>query len=969
MQSLDDILFGGGGEATYDTSLSADEEQQFQKWKAQYAPKDSGADYDLRGAFKAGLTPDAKTGHWPDTYKKPNHPTFSNESKYAKDRPDLAGHWEGEKYVPPGKRPLDDILFGSDSAPATPKTAAEEAARKFVAAPHNSPEKQAALDEMYAATKAADRAKSVAEAGVDIPLLGRVSLPQAGAMAAPTLAAAATGGGSIPANAGLAAAGAALGTELDEKLRLAAGLPEPSIADVAKRTGIEAGTQAALQTIGEGAAKTVLSPIANPATRAIAAEGERLGIPASPDRLIAAGSNPLRWALSMLRGVGEDVRTLGGRLGTRAQEGVSHATRDSVQAAVDRLGGGLPAPLENPSVAGTVMQQGVESLSEAGKQVVRPIYQAAEAAAQADPRAVAPPSNLMRVYQSWRDIKGRGANLQPQDQTVLNKIRDKIFTTQQVLPPYQAGGGLTGPPQTVTRLTPLHYMDMAQLRTELGQAAFKTAEGGVAPPNEAMLRQLRHAIDQDVGTIPNAQVVHLDRMARDAYTQFEVPFRKGEGRDLAALVQGSAEDYFHKLTSPNGAQLIREIGEVNALHPNGLGNQALAQVASEIHHKITQAAMSEVPGYGRAINGRLLRKGIDQYAASLEQLHGPGYVDMARDLAGGIERAQQVPKGAFGRLLLEGGTLLHAAPSYGAAGLAVAAVKTLPIALGTLAISRAMETPLGMRWLAQGFFPQSFRAAAGVIANAGYNRLMKPPLTDAERQKVEATLPPVTQAQVAATKQGPQGEVPIARISKEDSPYDALIASSATANGLSPQLYKAVIAQESAFDPKATSPKGAKGLPQLMPETAKALGVNDPYDPTQSVPAGAKLLSDLMQRYGGDKAKALAAYNSRPAAVDKYGGVPPFEETQKYVQAVLKREQEYSSERQAIMDKTENLSWPDIAKRFQQAKRNPEQWSSLRRAVNARIKNNLNKPTLGMAQADYQRYLPIIVEALKPEAT
>jgi hypothetical protein len=87
--------------AAYETPLQPHEEAQFQQWKKKYAPNDSGADYDLRGAFKAGLTPDPKTGHWPDTYKKPNHPTFSNESIYAKDRPDLAGHWEGNTYVHP----------------------------------------------------------------------------------------------------------------------------------------------------------------------------------------------------------------------------------------------------------------------------------------------------------------------------------------------------------------------------------------------------------------------------------------------------------------------------------------------------------------------------------------------------------------------------------------------------------------------------------------------------------------------------------------------------------------------------------------------------------------------------------------------------------------------------------------------------------------------------------------------------
>lgn len=84
-----------------DTKLSPAKEQEFQAWKAEYAPKDSGRDYDLRGAFLKGYTPDAKSGHFPDEFKKPNHPTFSDQSKFAKDYPNLAGKWEGEKYIPP----------------------------------------------------------------------------------------------------------------------------------------------------------------------------------------------------------------------------------------------------------------------------------------------------------------------------------------------------------------------------------------------------------------------------------------------------------------------------------------------------------------------------------------------------------------------------------------------------------------------------------------------------------------------------------------------------------------------------------------------------------------------------------------------------------------------------------------------------------------------------------------------------
>lgn len=91
---------GAGKPGQFDTPLSAEDEKSFQAWKQKYAPKDSGGDYDLRGAFKAGLKPDPKSGHWPDTFKKPNHPTFSVESKYASAAPDKAGHWDGDTYVP-----------------------------------------------------------------------------------------------------------------------------------------------------------------------------------------------------------------------------------------------------------------------------------------------------------------------------------------------------------------------------------------------------------------------------------------------------------------------------------------------------------------------------------------------------------------------------------------------------------------------------------------------------------------------------------------------------------------------------------------------------------------------------------------------------------------------------------------------------------------------------------------------------
>lgn len=125
---------------------------------------------------------------------------------------------------------------------------------------------------------------------------------------------------------------------------------------------------------------------------------------------------------------------------------------------------------------------------------------------------------------------------------------------------------------------------------------------------------------------------------------------------------------------------------------------------------------------------------------------------------------------------------------------------------------------------------------------------------------------------------------------------EQLVGANAGAWGVDPALVKAIIANESGFDANATSKTGAQGLMQLEPSTAADLGVSNAYDPAQNVWGGTRYLRGLLDRFHGDTRLAVAAYNAGPGAVEKYDGVPPYAETQNYVQNVLQSYAKYKTQ-------------------------------------------------------------------------
>lgn len=180
----------------------------------------------------------------------------------------------------------------------------------------------------------------------------------------------------------------------------------------------------------------------------------------------------------------------------------------------------------------------------------------------------------------------------------------------------------------------------------------------------------------------------------------------------------------------------------------------------------------------------------------------------------------------------------------------------------------------------RGLVPQ---AISGVVSPIMSNALAR--LTGAGDEQPTASFSPV-QESARGSFALPQEYVPPPPGRGGTSEYAPLADRIAQEAGVDTGLVRAIIAQESNWNPQAVSPVGAQGLMQLMPPTAQRLGVSDSFDPEQNIRGGVAFLKWLLDKYGGDETLALAAYNAGPAAVDRYGGIPPYEETQRYVASV-----------------------------------------------------------------------------------
>jgi soluble lytic murein transglycosylase len=140
---------------------------------------------------------------------------------------------------------------------------------------------------------------------------------------------------------------------------------------------------------------------------------------------------------------------------------------------------------------------------------------------------------------------------------------------------------------------------------------------------------------------------------------------------------------------------------------------------------------------------------------------------------------------------------------------------------------------------------------------------------------------------IISERPGKNTAKPVTKSTSNTSDYHHIINSKAMKYNIAPALVKAVISTESNWDPSAVSQKGAMGLMQLMPFTARDMGVSNPFNPEENIEGGTKYLKFLLDKFDGDISLALAAYNAGPAKIEESGGIPRIQETQKYVKKVL----------------------------------------------------------------------------------
>ena len=190
--------------------------------------------------------------------------------------------------------------------------------------------------------------------------------------------------------------------------------------------------------------------------------------------------------------------------------------------------------------------------------------------------------------------------------------------------------------------------------------------------------------------------------------------------------------------------------------------------------------------------------------------------------------------------------------------------------------------------------------------------------------------------------------------SRNKNAFDKLIRQAAQQHGVSEGLIKAIMHTESGFNIKARSPVGAQGLMQLMPATARRFNVSNAYDPQQNIFAGAKYLSWLLKRFNGDTRLAIAAYNAGEGNVDKYGGIPPFRETQDYVRRVTSRYQ--------------NLYASGLGTNLSESSNNNQTRQVLAQSANYTSSNNSSSPTATPPPKQYNRQIITLADGTFTDA-